>query len=134
MAMTIESLLAPISEDSPAGEDLSYDNDRALLEQAFETSESSSDEAPADQDWRTVLKLIDSQFARTKDLWLAAYLCRAGARSGSLDAVETGAQVLAGLFEQYWASVHPQLEELGVPGRKAPCDSLTTRSAIHRAA
>ena len=129
MALTVESLLAPVSEDQPAGEDLSYDNDRATLEQAFESSESSGpdDEAPAERDWRVILKLIDSQFARTKDVWLAVYLCRAGAASGSLDTVLTGAQVLAGLFERYWSTVHPQLEELGLRGRKAPCDSLANR-------
>ncbi len=129
MALTVEALLAPVSPDNPVGDDLSYANDRAEIEQAFDTSQSSND-APADQDWRGVLKLIESQFAQTKDLWLAVYLCRAGARSGSLLTVETGAQVLAALTEQYWATVHPRLEEVGVPGRKSACDSLTTRGGF----
>lgn len=132
MALDVETLLAPVSEEQPAGADLSYDNDRAALEQVFESSESANpaDAATDDRDWRTTLKLIESQFARTKDVWLATYLCRAGARSGSLELVETGAQVLAGLFEQYWPTVHPQLEELGLPGRKAPCDALAQRGGF----
>ena len=130
MALTVEALLAPVPGDDPVGEDLSYDNDRAALETVFETSESAADEAAAEQDWRVVLKQIEAQFARSKDIWLAVYLCRAGARSGDLETVEVGAQVLAGLFERYWPTVHPQLEELGFMGRKAPCDSLATRAGF----
>ncbi len=129
MALDLETILAPISEDQPAGEDLSYDNERTELEQAFESSESGDDES-GEKDWRAVLKLIEKQFARTKDIWLAIYLARAGAASGSLETVDLGIQALAGLLEGYWATVHPQLEELGVPGRKAPCDALANRRSF----
>lgn len=131
MAMTLESLLAPVSEDAPAGEDLSYDNDRALLEQAFEVNDD-PDAEPVEQNWPSMLKLLEAQFARSKDVWLAVYLCRAGALSGSLETVELGAQTLAGLFEGYWETVHPTLDELGLQGRKSPCDSLTTRAGFLR--
>ena len=130
MALDLDTILAPISEDQPAGEDLSYDNERTELEQAFQTSESGGDEDTAEKDWRSILKLIENQFARTKDVWLAVYLARAGAESGSLETVELGAKALAGLFEDYWPTVHPQLEELGVPGRKAPCDALANRRSF----
>lgn len=125
MALTLDAILQPVSEDAPVGEDLSYSHARAEIEQAFETADDGGD--PPERDWRAVLRLIDQQFAETKDVWLAAYLARAGAESGDLDVVLTGVQALAGLFEQYWGSVHPQLDELGVPGRKAPCDSLASR-------
>ena len=130
MALDLDTILAPISEEQPSGEDLSYDNERAELEQAFETSESGDDGDGAEKDWRAVLKLIERQFARTKDVWLAVYLARAGAASGSLETVELGVRALAGLFEDYWETVHPQLEELGVPGRKAPCDALANRRSF----
>ncbi len=130
MALTLDTILAPISEEQPAGEDLSYDNERAELEQTFESSESGDDGDGADKDWRSVLKLIENQFSRTKDVWLAVYLARAGAASGALETVELGVQALAGLFETYWETVHPQLEELGVPGRKAPCDALANRKSF----
>ena len=132
MAIDVETLLQPVSEDSPAGEDLSYDPARYELEQAFERSvsiDATGEDAPAEEiDWRPILSGIEEQFGRSKDLWLAVYLCRAGARSGSLDAVEAGAQALAGLMERYWDTVHPTLDELGLPGRKAPCDSLARRA------
>jgi type VI secretion system protein ImpA len=130
MALTAEALLEACSEDQPCGEDLSYDSERSEIELAFESGGSSDPDAPeaVEIDWRPVLKQIEAQFSRTKDIWLAVYLCRAGARSGALEVVEVGAQTLAGLFERYWDGVHPTLDELGVPGRKAPCDALARRT------
>jgi type VI secretion system protein ImpA len=129
MALDLDRLLAPVSEDEPAGPDLAYDNERAEIEQAFEIDisiDASGVESEAqDVDWRSVVNKIVSQSERTKDIWLAVYLTRAGALSGQLELVETGAQYLAGLLEQYWPSVHPQLEEYGFQGRKGACDSLT---------
>jgi type VI secretion system protein ImpA len=127
MALDLETMLAPVSDDQPAGPDLAYDHERQQIEQAFEAAVESAGSDDDGPDWRAVLKLIESQFSRTKDIWLAVYVCRAGAKSGSLDTVELGAQALAGLFERYWDTAHPQLEELGLPGRKAPCDSLASR-------
>ena len=132
MALDVDALLEPISEDSPAGEDLSYDSGRYELEQAFETSvsiDASGEAAAAEEvDWRRIVASIEEQFGRSKDIWLAVYLCRAGARSGSLETVQTGAEALAGLLERFWDTVHPTLDELGLPGRKAPCDALSRRA------
>ena len=128
MALDLETMLAPISEADPVGPNLEYDSERQQLEQAFEQlKEAAGTEGGGSADWRTILKLIESQFSKTKDVSLAVYACRAGAMSGSLQTVELGAQALAGLFERYWDTVHPQLEELGFIGRKSPCDSLSGR-------
>jgi len=129
--MDVEELLAPVSEEAPTGEDLAYDPERGTIEQAFDSSVSidTTGEASgaAEIDWRPIISMIEQQSARTKDVWLAVYLCRAGARSGQLPLVETGAQYLAGLLERYWETVHPQLEEYGFQGRKGPCESLGRR-------
>jgi type VI secretion system ImpA family protein len=129
--MDVEELLAPVSEEEPVGPDLAYDAERGTIEQAFDSSVSidTSGEAAgaAEIDWRPIIGMIEQQSTRTKDVWLAVYLCRAGARSGQLALVETGALYLAGLLEAYWEKVHPQLEEYGFQGRKGPCESLTRR-------
>jgi type VI secretion system protein ImpA len=52
------------------------------------------------------------------------YLMRAGARAGDLAVVESGAVLLAGLFEGFWDTAHPTLDEYGVEGRKGACESL----------
>ena len=126
MAFDLEELLAPVSDEDPAGPDLAYDPERYEIEQAFESSTSADGESSGgDVDWRRVATLIQAQSARTKDVWLPVYLCRAGARSGQLEMVTNGSQYLAGLLERYWDDVHPKLDEYGFQGRKGPCDSLT---------
>jgi type VI secretion system protein ImpA len=132
MAITLEKLLSPVSEEAPSGEDLAYDTERSEIEQAFESSVSvdttGAAAAAVDVDWRRIIGLIERQSARTKDLWLAVYLCRAGARSGDLALIATGAEFLAGLCEMFWDTVHPQVDEYGFQGRKTPCESLARRS------
>ncbi|WP_315759961.1 ImpA family type VI secretion system protein [Sphingomonas sp. Y38-1Y] len=122
--MDVEQLLAPVSADDRVGPDLAYDNDRQLIEAAFDQAAEGGDAAEG-VDWRDTLRRSEAQLARTKDLWLASYIVRAGARLGDLNAVRDGTRVMAGLFEGYWDDVHPQLDEYGFPGRKAPCESLT---------
>ncbi|MGY4398479.1 type VI secretion system ImpA family protein [Sphingomonas sp. UYAg733] len=122
--MTLDDLLVPVSEDAPSGPDLSYDAERQAIEQAFETQGYSST-LNENVDWRDTIKLIETQSLRTKDVWLAVYMARAGTQLGSLETVETGCAMLAGLFEQYWDSVHPTLEDYGLQGRKGACESLT---------
>jgi type VI secretion system protein ImpA len=75
-------------------------------------------------DWRPVVLAIEEQGRRSKDVWLAVYLARAGARAGRFDWIEAGLAYLAGLVERYWSSVHPQLSEYGFQGRKGACDTL----------
>ena len=125
MAVDVETLLAPVSEDKPVGEDLSYDSERQEIEAAFETSAAGGSANEGDTDWRSIVSLIEKQSAQTKDIWLAVYLMRAGARMSQIDVVERGAGFLAGLVGTYWDAVHPQLDEYGFQGRKTPCESLT---------
>lgn len=116
--MQVEELLAPIEGDSPVGVDLFEDSDRQVIEQSFE-------EDPGSVDWRSTVSMIEQQFGRTKDVWLAVYLARAGAQMGRLETVVTGCEALAGLFEAYWDDLFPKLDEYGFQGRKGPCESLT---------
>jgi len=125
MAVDVETLLVPVSEDNPVGENLEYDSERQEIEAAFETSAGGGAANEGDTDWRAIVRMIEAQSARTKDISLAVYLMRAGARMAQIDIVETGAKFLAGLVGNYWDTVHPQLEEYGFQGRKAPCEALT---------
>lgn len=115
--MSLEKLLAPVSEEAPGGEDLFDDPQRQEIEQAFE------DDA-ATVDWRSVVELIEGQSGRSKDIWLAIYLARAGARMGRIDTVVTGCEMLAGLLDQYWDVLHPSMEEYGFQARRGACESL----------
>ncbi|HEY5289700.1 MAG TPA: type VI secretion system protein TssA [Caulobacteraceae bacterium] len=130
MALDLETLLAPVSEEAPAGPDLAYDPARVEIDQAFDRPASidatTGVAVVSEVDWRAVMRLIENQSQKTKDLWLAVYLCRAGAWMGDLTTVSAGAEFLAGLCETYWQSVHPSLDEYGFQGRKGPCESLAS--------
>ncbi len=115
--MDLTTFLTPVAPDAPAGPDLSYDPGRQVIEQAFECPS-------GDADWDRAIAMIEAQARQTRDVWLAVYLMRAGARAGDLAVVEAGAGLLAGLFENFWDTAHPTLEEYGVEGRKGACESL----------
>lgn len=125
MIADVDSLIAPLSEEAPSGPDMSYDAARQEIEAAFDRSVSDDGGASSDVDWPATTRLILGQCEQTRDIWLPVYLMRSGARAGDLETVETGAALLAGLFETLWDSVHPQLDEYGFQGRKGPCESLT---------
>jgi type VI secretion system protein ImpA len=116
--MLAEDFLKPVSDDAPTGVDLYDDPERQEIEIAFEEDANSVD-------WRNIIKLITGQIGRTKDIWLAIYLMRAGAHKSELGTVEAGAEFLAGMFENFWPSMYPQLDDYGFQGRKGPCESLT---------
>jgi type VI secretion system ImpA family protein len=119
--MDMEPLIAPVNPDDRAGPDLSYSPERGEIERTFERAAMGDVD---DGDWKAATATILAQSLLTKDLWLAVYLARAGARSGDLALVESGCVMLAELVERYWDCVHPSLEEYGIEGRKAPCESL----------
>lgn len=125
MSLDLDALVAPLSEEAPSGPDLYADADRQVIEQAFERSISLGGAAASEADWGDVIRRIVAQGAQTRDLWLPVYLMRAAAQSGKFDSVVDGAEWLARLAEERWADVHPQLEEVGFIGRKAPCEALT---------
>jgi type VI secretion system protein ImpA len=129
MTPDLDTLMAPFA-NGDTGPDLAYDPQRHEIEQAFEVSVSIDASGTVDEggeaDWRAIIAAINEQASRTKDIWLAVYLARAGARAGRREVVLLGLDYLAGLVERYWPTVHPQLEEYGFQGRKGACDTLAS--------
>lgn len=124
MTLDIAALIAPLSEEVPSGPDLSYDDLRMEIESAFERPVS-EDGGESDVDWRKVIDQIIAQGTQTRDIWLPVYLIRAATFARRFDLLGEAAEWLAGLLEERWADLHPQLDEYGFIGRKAPCESLT---------
>lgn len=125
MARDIAALTAPLSEylGERAGPDLGYENRRSEIEAPFQLD--GNGETVEERAWRDSIRLIDEESQQTRDIWLATYLTRAGAKVGDLQTVVDGSALMAGLLEELWNDVHPTLEEADFIGRKTPCDSLT---------
>lgn len=128
MQIDVDALLTPVSEETPAGVDLSDDNDRLAIDDLFESVQR-SDFDGEEPNWRATTDELVGMLGRSKDLWLAVYLCRAGARLGDLEQVAGGAKVLAGLLDM-WDTVYPALEDVGAQGRKSRCSELSQRRSF----
>jgi type VI secretion system protein ImpA len=110
----LESLLSPLAADAPCGADLEYDPAfLALLEAGTaKTSQQYGDTIipPQDPDWPSVLELARQLAGRTRDLRVAVWLTRSGARLNGLAGAVRGLQLVQGLVERHWDHVHPVLD------------------------
>jgi type VI secretion system protein ImpA len=105
-----EELLIPISEESPCGEDLSYDaglQEMELLARGKPETQFSPAESP---DWKKVRAKCLELFARSKDLRIALTLTVAMLELEGLDGFREGLSLMKGLLEQFWPTVYPQLD------------------------
>ncbi|MPZ43810.1 MAG: type VI secretion system protein TssA [Betaproteobacteria bacterium] len=110
----IEQLLAPVSAEAPAGDNLEYDAGFSELERAGAGKEerySGGELIPAEEpEWRTVRELAVALFARTKDLRVAVQLAKAETALSGIAGLQAGMQLMRALLEQCWDEVHPKLE------------------------
>ena len=110
----LETLLAPISADAPCGPDLEYDPAfLALLEAGAGKAERQYGDKvyPAEgPDWPLVHEQALQLAARTRDLRVAVWLARSGARVNGLAGAVSGLQLVQGLLERHWDKVYPPLD------------------------
>ncbi len=112
--LDIESLLAPLAGDPPCGVNLEYDPAFQTLQEAAsgkpERQYGSTIIAPEPPDWPAVREQALALAARTRDLRVAVWLARGAARVDGLAGAVQGLQLLRGLLERYWETVHPRLD------------------------
>ncbi len=130
--LEIEPLLAPISEEQPAGESLLYDPAYDELKEAVRGGVRSQleDGAVAPPDWRTVLALASAALrTRSKDLQIAAWLTEALTRTAGFAGLRDGLRVIRGLQEAFWDTLHPQIEDGDLEFRAGRLSYLNDSSA-----
>ena len=112
--LDLESLLTPLPGDAPCGADLEYDPAFLALEEAgsgrAEQQYGDTVIAAREADWPVVHEQALQLAGRTRDLRVAVWLVRGGARVSGLSGAVQGLQLLRGLLERYWDQVHPQLD------------------------
>jgi len=113
-ALDPESLSTPLSGESPSGPDLAYDPRFIQLEQAGAGKpdrQYGDKHYPAEApDWPVVHELALDLAGETRDLRLAVWLTRSGARLNGLAGFAAGLVLVHGLLSRLWDSVHPQLD------------------------
>lgn len=110
------TLLEPISDASPCGDDLLFSAEFDAIQHARRFDDASLDQG----EWVTEIKEADWSFVieqcttllkmQTKDLRLAVWLTEALAIEEGAVGLTQGYSLLAGLCERYWNSVHPLVD------------------------
>lgn len=112
--MDLQHLLVDAAESPPCGPDLEYDPAFLALEAEVRGKperEVAGTLIPAvEPDWPKVREQAQALLLRSKDLRVALHLVRALTRIDHLAGFVDGIDLVNGLLERYWASLHPQLD------------------------
>lgn len=132
--------LAPISASTPVGKDLRAANDAGYYRlQTRRKDEDARDRATKDGyrgkgDWAVVKKEAEALLTQSKDLEVAFCLTAAMTRLQGCEGLNTGMQLMLGLYQQYGDALHPisraamgacfaNLESLRIPLSASPLTS-----------
>lgn len=137
----LESLLQPISDDNPVGDDIresasatspyfNIKDARAAARSSERNHMFDADTSEADQLWRTVLDLApDILKNQAKDLEVASWYTEALIRRYGFQGLRDGFKLIHGLIEQYWDNLYPLPDEDGIETRVAPLTGLNGEGA-----
>lgn len=110
----VETLLKPLTEESPCGDDLEYDSVFAEMERAVAgRPEQQFGETVVEgegPDWPEVQRKALDLFERTRDLRVAVYLARSAVALQGWPEFRDALALVRGLLERYWDQVYPRLD------------------------
>ncbi len=110
----VSALLAEVSEDQPCGEDMEYDpafTDLEIAAQGTEEQEYGDTVIEAEEpNWAEVEEFALAILQQSKDLRAALHLARALLKSDGFPGLNQALALFRGYVEQYWETVHPQLD------------------------
>ncbi len=114
MALEVESYLRPISDATPSGENIEYDDRFLELERIAQgTPEQQVGDtvvAAEEPNWRDVRAICLDLLERTRDLRVALYLVVGAMKTEGYVGLRDALAILKGLLERFWDSVYPQLD------------------------
>jgi type VI secretion system protein ImpA len=130
--INIDELLAPLTGENPAGEDLRYAQTYELIKEARR-----SEEVLEMGDWQREVKTADSGkvisiavaalTSESKDFQIAAWLGEALAREEGFEGVEFGLKLEQGLLSTFWDTAYPLVEDDDYDYRIAPFEFLNDK-------
>ena len=142
-SIDIDALLAPISDESPAGMDLRSDSKSSAVyyqlkdaRKSARAAEKAADESETPQssgmvqEWRTILSLAPTVLTeQSKDLEVASWYAEALLRKHGFAGLRDGFAIIHGLVDQYWDSFFSLEDEDGLETRLAPLTGLNGAGA-----
>src|SRR5262245_11882454 len=127
--LDIESLLAPIEGDNPAGAALRYAGDYDELKALLPKPDRDAFEASGQEgQWPKLVQLASQKLRqKSKDLAIAAWLTEGLVHQYGFAGFRDGLLLIQGLCEQFWDGVYPLPDDGDLEVRAAPLQSLLER-------
>jgi type VI secretion system protein ImpA len=133
--LDFDALLAPISDENPAGESLRYSG---LYDEINEARRADKDVNQGD--WQTELKVADFRkvidlavpalTSQSKDVQVAAWLSEALVNQHGFTGLRDGAKLLSSLQDRFWDTAHPEIDEGDMEGRANAVSLLELKGAL----
>ncbi len=133
--LDIDALLQPIEGDNPSGESLRYSGIYGDISEARR-----ADKDVSQGDWQSELKIADFRrvielavpvLARqSKDLQIAVWLTEAIAQEHGFAGLRDGLILLRRLEEDFWDTLHPEIDEGDMEGRANAIAWMDTQGAL----
>ena len=119
-ALPVEELLAKVSDDQPAGEDISIAPDWVAINEARRKDPLHGRE---NCDWPLIYQLVSAALHKSKDLRLAVWLTEAAMKLHGFTGLRDGAKLIRGLVETYWdTGLYPEVEAGDLQFRAMPLE------------
>lgn len=133
--LDIDALLQPIEGENPSGESLRYSG---IYDEISEARR--ADDGLAQGDWKTETKAADfarvielavpALSTRAKDLQIAVWLTEALIDRHGFAGLRDGLKLLSGLEENFWDTLHPEIDEGDMEGRANAISWLESQASI----
>lgn len=135
-SIDLEALLAPISDDMPAGKDCRQNAATNSLYYQVKTARNSARETERknaigadlgspDDDWRKVFDLAPKILTQeSKDLEVACWYLESLLRRHGFRGLRDGFKLLDGLIDRFWDHLYPTPDEDGLETKVAPITGL----------
>ncbi|HEX8369275.1 MAG TPA: type VI secretion system protein TssA [Pyrinomonadaceae bacterium] len=131
----IEALLQPISEEKPAGESQQYsglyDEIREARRADDQLAQGQWQHEPKLADYRKVISLsIPALTSETKDLQISVWLAEALTKEHGFVGLRDSLVLLRRLQENFWETLHPEIDEGDMEGRANAIEWLESQTSI----
>lgn len=137
----INSLLVPVTEDNPVGNDIREDSSPTSAYYTIKDARNSARTAErnsmfdggsseADENWRKILELApDILKNNAKDLEIASWYTEALIRRHGFPGLKAGFSIIKQMIEQYWDNLYPLPDEDGIETRISSLTGLNGEGA-----
>ncbi|MCB1035543.1 MAG: type VI secretion system protein TssA [Acidobacteria bacterium] len=135
LSFDLQEALAPISAEHPSGDALLYDPVYDALQELRREDDPSLPQGVWQRelkkaDWKQLAaQALEVLTTRSKDLQIAAWMTEAWTHLHGFPGAEKGLRLVAGLCQDFWEDVHPQVEDGDLQARLAPLEWVGNRLA-----